>query len=91
MKPYCSPGVCSQSVHIALNEAQIDHMIEKVDLSHKTTESGADFTRIDPLDHVPALRCSQRRRSCNMSRIRDPRPVWPRPTARSPAFACRRN
>lgn len=55
MRLYYSPGVCSQSVHIALNEAGIAHRIEKVDLATKITETGTDFSLINPLGYVPAL------------------------------------
>lgn len=55
MKLYYTPGVCSQAVHIALSEIGGDYDIEKVDLDGKVTETGEDYTKINPLGYVPAL------------------------------------
>jgi len=55
MKLYYSPGACSLAVHIALEEAGMTCEIERVDLKSKMTESGADFTTINPKGYVPAL------------------------------------
>ena len=56
MKLYYSPGACSLSPHVVLHEAGVNFEIERVDLASHLTETGADFTQINPKGYVPALR-----------------------------------
>lgn len=56
MKLYYSPGACSLAPHIALIEAGTKFTAEKVDLKNKKTETGQDFTSINPKGSVPAIK-----------------------------------
>ena len=55
MKLYYSPGACSLATRISLHEAGIAATFERVDLRAKVTETGADYTAINPAGSVPML------------------------------------
>lgn len=55
MKLYYTPGVCSLSPHIILEELGLTYEAEKVDLKTKRTETGKDYTAIAEKSAVPLL------------------------------------
>jgi glutathione S-transferase len=57
MKLYYAPGVCSLAPHIVAHEAGIPLDLEQVDIraSPHRTDSGIDFTTINPKGYVPVL------------------------------------
>jgi glutathione S-transferase len=55
MKLYLAPGACSLADHIALHEAGLEFERIRVDIPTRRTESGDDFTAVNPKGYVPAL------------------------------------
>ncbi|WP_298428527.1 glutathione transferase GstA [Ottowia sp.] len=55
MKLYYSPGACSLSPHIALEEAGLPYEAVLAPTKTKTLPDGSDYRKINPLGYVPYL------------------------------------
>jgi glutathione S-transferase len=55
MKLYMTPGACSLADHIALHEANLSFDCVRVDIPARRTETGDDFTKVNPKGYVPVL------------------------------------
>lgn len=55
MKLYYTSGACSLASRIVLEETGMPYQSEKVDLRTKKTESGKDFSKVNPKGQVPCL------------------------------------
>lgn len=55
MKLYYSPGACSLSPHIVLQESGLKHTVAKTNIRDKTIDGGGDFKVKNPHGYVPVL------------------------------------
>lgn len=55
LKLYYVPGTCALCPHIVLRETGLAYTLEKVNRDDKKTETGQDYTAINPKTNVPAL------------------------------------
>jgi len=55
MKLYYSPFACSLAAHITCREAGLDVDLQRVELSTKRVEGGADLFALNPMGQVPTL------------------------------------
>ena len=62
MKLYYSPGACSLSPHIALEEAGLKYELVKASTKTHQLDDGTDFYTINPLGYVPVLELDDGRR-----------------------------
>ena len=67
MKLYYSPGACSLSPHLALNESGLAHSLVRVTRKTHQLPDGSDFYAINPLGYVPVLELGsgERLRECS--------------------------
>ena len=55
MKLYYSPFACSLAAHITCREAGLEVDLQRVELSSKRVEGGADLFALNPMGQVPTL------------------------------------